>query len=354
MSNFNQDVSVDFDNLSVAENSSVMYYTDMNRAARTAANEFNTLKRIFGTHDDFSAYSYNEELILAIRHSREIDWNEISEISDLPEFIMDDFSDKLKWKILFFNRRMTKKTMKLFRSHLIKVINSDDFIMKLNDSNTHVLDIVLNLNDKLIPNVFAHGYTNSHGEIIERLFDNPSITKSMTNEAMRSACKNGHFEIVKLLENDPRIDNLCFSIKFHEACKKGHLEIVKSLVNDPRIANDDFCTGFQSACRNGHTEIVKSLVNDPRIANDDFGNEFYWACQNDHLDVVKLLVNYPRIDNNYFSVGFHEACKNGHLEIVKSLVDDPRITYYSKNKIEFNGVPYKSEIVTLLKSKLNH
>jgi hypothetical protein len=109
MANFNKDVGVDFDNLSVTEIDSVIDHGDSNLTAIIPHNNKETLKRIFGTYDDFSAYDNEEKLISSIRDSDKVKWDEISEIHDLPEFIKEAFKTKLNWTILLFNRFPTTK-----------------------------------------------------------------------------------------------------------------------------------------------------------------------------------------------------------------------------------------------------
>ena len=120
MANFNQDVSVDFNNLNVTENSSVINHGDSNITAKIPHNNKETLKRIFGTYDDFSEYRDEEGLISAIRDSDEVKWDEVSEIRDLPEFIKDAFKTKLNWTILFVNRFPTAKLVAIDKKKVMK------------------------------------------------------------------------------------------------------------------------------------------------------------------------------------------------------------------------------------------
>jgi hypothetical protein len=69
------------------------------------ATKINILKNIFEKYVNFKGCKTEEELLLTIHYSKLIKWNEISKITNLPEFIMKEFKTKLNWKSICLPKR---------------------------------------------------------------------------------------------------------------------------------------------------------------------------------------------------------------------------------------------------------
>jgi hypothetical protein len=314
------------DNISLTETDGLSTDGKLNEHLEYVKTNEYTLKRTFAKYIEFDREDGEEDLIFAIQDSENIDWSEISMMPKLPEFIMKEFQDKINWNLVFFNRRMISKTIECFEKQLFSVTNHGDFISKLNDSNTNVLNIILITNKKLIPAIFSHACTNNCIKWVSVLVKNPDIDSNNISNGFKIACQNNYEAIVKILVDHPAITPAGILNGFALACQNNYEAIAKILIDNPAITPAAIMNGFDAARYYSHEAIIKILINNPAITPAGISNGFNAACRNNWESIIENLIDHPAITPADISNGFKAACRNNWESIFKILIDNPAIT----------------------------
>ena len=177
---------------------------------------------------------------------------------------------------------------------------------------------------------------NGHILVVERLLQDPRVTRCPLNTALAYASWKGHYDIVLLLINlSNNIEHA-----FNMAARYGHENIVELFMSRNLPKN----TAFLNACRRGHSSIVDRLIEVPcktlnkglQIAarRGDFAianrlmlagailpEALIDASKHGHLEIVNLILEklgagaLPEITTK----AFIESCQSGHLAVVQQL-----------------------------------
>lgn len=367
----------------------IVNYTDL-KNMKNDVNEIKALETVFGKYIDLDQTS-KEDIIFAIRTNKNLDWDAISEIKNLPEYIMSEFKTRIKWKKILFHRPMTSETINKFKEHLSKATNYTGFIESLNDDNLHVLDIVIDINKELIPNIFIHAckmgymcmynilvdnpgitnknlyiacnhaYENDHSEIFRRLIMNPRIDSNIINYCMVKSCETGNIKMIEILIKHKSLE--CNAIKggIQEASEKDMLESIEylndngyldeELIDTTLVAASQYdairIIGYLFSNRNITQEIISKCIyisgveNSPVVFryiydNYDISNgiddTFYAVCENNNRDIFDVLLDDKRLSDDIITYGLYAACKNGHRDIIIRLIYKPQITEENFNE----------------------
>jgi hypothetical protein len=237
-----------------------------------------------------------EDLIFEIQDAPDVNWDEVSAIRKLPEFIMEEFSDQLNWLTILLNRQMTKKTINRFRKQLTIVVKGERFFDNLTDDRHLIMFIALEVCPELFKDLFNY------------------------------VCSHNLINLVRVLLKDPRISAYSIGHSFVDACKNNHFATVEVLLKDPRVSVDSINGGFRSACCVKHcATTVEVLLKDPRVSRDSINGGFRSACCVKHCaTTVEVLLKDPRVSRDAFNFGIAYARQNGRKAIVKILRKDPR------------------------------
>jgi len=167
---------------------------------------------------------------------------------------------------------------------------------KLNDTNTHVLKVVLYTRENLIPDIFGHACLNNHIEIYKYLINKSCITNEIITDIFTTCYESNKFtETFKLLLDHP-------------------------------ISDDKIIEAFNWSCTNGFTDLVKFLIDRPCIIDASINEDYYlndYAARVDKNNIdeetIDLLINKPGFNYVLITRGIIKAKKNDHQEIVDIL-----------------------------------
>jgi hypothetical protein len=184
----------DLDNVSLTETDGLSVRGKYDAHLAYAKTNAYILKKTFANYIDFDEDDEEideDDLIFMIQDYNNIDWEEVSMLPKLPEFIMEEFQNKLNWYTILTNRRMTVKTIKRFKTQLFHVTNRESFRNELNASNTHLLILLLIVNEKLLKRIFRDPmYYDISDEWESLLMKSFLITKDDISERCNRLPKN--------------------------------------------------------------------------------------------------------------------------------------------------------------------
>lgn len=365
------------------EHFQIVNYTDL-KNMKNNINEIKALETVFGKQINLDKIS-KEDIIFSIRTNKNIDWDAISEIRNLPEYIMSEFKTRIKWKKILFNRPMTSETVNKFKEHLVNIINYTGFMESLNDDNLHVLDIVIDLNKDLVPHILMHACKMGYTCMYNILVDNPIITDKNLYAACNHAYENDHIEIFRQLIMNPRVDSNIVNYCMVKSCETGNTKMIAVLIKHPNLERNALKCGLQEACEKNTFETIEylninSYLDDElidatliaacqydaiRIIEYMFSNRnitpenlvkyfyisgvenslvvleyiyrnydvssgiddtFHAACEKNNMGIFDILLADDRLSNDMVVYGLYAACKNGHKDIVIRLIHKPQIT----------------------------
>ena len=241
----------------------------------------------YGKYHNLEPSMDEEDLIFEIINAPDINWDEVSAIRNLPEFIMEEFSDQLNWLIILLNRQMTKKTIDRFRKQLTIVVKGEGFFDNLTDDGHLIMFTVLDVCPELFVTLFRYVCSHNLINLVKFLLKDPRISVYSINSEFTYECHNGRVAIVEVLLKDPRVSADSINDGFRSACRnKCHAAIVEVLLKDPHVSADSINDGFRSACRDGHMTIVEVLYKDPHVSRDSFNFGIAYAYNNKRSIVV--------------------------------------------------------------------
>ena len=261
-----QELVSNFDNISVTNVSDTNYGDDNPNSA--------VMYTIFGKYHKLGPSMDEEDLIDEIQDATDVNWDEVSAIRKLSEFIMEEFSDQLNWVIVLFNRVMTKKIIDRFRKQLLIATKTPKVLDNLIDTKEKAMYVMLNVNEGMFNDIFNH------------------------------VCVSGHVRLIELLLKDIRVTDDMFHSQFTDACQNGRTATVGVLLKDSRLTTDALNSGFISACGNDDHIIFDVLFTDPRITNDMINNGFINAYTVNNFRTVEILNTDPRITNDTINIAF--------------------------------------------------
>ena len=213
------------------------------------------LHEIFGSYCRLRSNMSKEDLKYEILINQDIDWDEVSAISTLPEFIMYEFRYQLNWKIILFHRPMNKKTIIRFEKYLLDAAET--------------------------PNIID--------DLSKILLKNPLVTSEMINAGFMWVCRN----------NRPAI--------------------VESLLKTSLITSEMINCGFLWVCRNNGPAIVKLLLKTSLVTPQMIDDEFSYACRNNRLAIIELLLKTSLVTPKMIESAFSYVCHNKRQDVIKIL-----------------------------------
>jgi hypothetical protein len=290
-----QELVSNFDNISVTNVSDTNYGDDNPNSA--------VMYTIFGKYHKLGPSMDEEDLIDEIQDATDVNWDEVSAIRKLPEFIMEEFSDQLNWVIVLFNRVMTKKIIDRFRKQLLIAPKTPKVLDNLIDTKEKAMYVMLNVNEGMFNDIFNHVCVSGYVRLIELLLKDIRVTDDMFQSRFTNACQNGRTASVEVLLKDSRLTIDAFNGQFISACQTGHAATVELLLKDSRLTEDAIESGFTFACSNNDRTIFEFLNTNSRIKKTVVNNVFVNACRDNNLRIVELLITNPRINTINIAFG---------------------------------------------------
>lgn len=323
------DLGSEFDKISVSNltiSDTESSHTEKPYVKKQSCNTVDTIDNIDILFEIFSKYKKfdrnldEEELIFEIIECEEVDWFEISIMSNLPEFIMDEFSNQLNWVIILLNRKMLKRTLNKFKRELFNATKTHNFVNKLSTIDNYVIiNNILFINEELSTPIFVNACKNGNAHIVKLLLNNFKISNDNINVAFLYACEHNYDTMVEILVNDIRVTNKSFSIGFIDACKNGYVVIVRTLVNDSRNTPQIFNAGLVAACAKKHLLVVGFLARNFKITPSTFKSLFNKACSNGQVNIIQPLADNPSLTINIMNSGYTHAMQNGFQPAIELL-----------------------------------
>jgi hypothetical protein len=282
------------DNISLTETDGLSTAGRFNEHLAYVNSNAYTLKRTFAKYIEFDDGD-EDDLIFAIQDSENINWDEVSMLPKLPEFIMKEFQNKLNWNLTFFHRRMATKTIKLFKKHLFNVTNRTDFLSKLNDTNANLFDIIVNVNAELTFKIF------------------------------NQACQNNYVKwISTLLQYYKNISSREIKYIFYESCHHtSQLSIVRVLMNNPTISPEDIQHGFMLACYYKSMPVFNILIDNPAISPKTVTDLVIDSCKMNRIPIIEFLLNNKKITESDKSYGRANA-SHANNQVIVDMLDQHR------------------------------
>jgi hypothetical protein len=248
----------DLDNVSLTETDGLSVRGKCDARLAYAKTNAYILKITFAKYEEFDEYD-EEDLIFAIQDSENIDWNEVSMMPKLPEFIMEEFHNKINWFLVALNRRMTLKTIKRFEKNLFGVTNNDLFLSKLDDSNTHALNIILSINNNKVKLMFTMAYRNNYNKMISILINHYNIGTLELLEAFKFACKGGNASFISILIDNPAIRRHDISEEFKDACASNNESTIDILSNSGLLTREIITNALRNIVQASNPNMTNRL-----------------------------------------------------------------------------------------------
>ena len=278
--------------------------------------------------------------------SNNTNWDELSSTSDLSESIMEEFSDKLNWLLILFNRKMIKKTIKRFKHQLTLATKHKEFLTKITADKLLNIYIALELNSELSESIFVYVCMKGYNKIVEGILKNYTITPSSINEGFLDAFNNitnidnSYVATVKIIIEMTDIKFETINESFIAVCMNGYTTIadtfIKKLCREigkpiGKIGRAEAATidkGFIIACEYNYVEIVNIILENIGFKVNTVHDEFLRACDDNRTDIVSILIDNICVnsDLNIFNRGFENACSSGNIDILNILIDNQHIT----------------------------
>lgn len=246
------------------------------------------MHEIFGSYCRLKANMSKEDLKYEILINQDIDWDEVSAIPTLPEFIMYEFRYQLNWKIILFHRPMNKKTIRRFEKYLLDAAETPNII---DDLSKILLKNPL-VTSEMINAGFMWVCHNNRPAIVESLLKTSLITSEMINKGFLWVCRNNGPAIVELLLKTTLVTPQMIDDEFSYACRNLRLTIVKHLFKTSLVSPHMIDYEFSYACKNNRPTIVELLLKTSLVTSETIDTEFSYACQNNRQAIIKILQKY--------------------------------------------------------------
>ena len=318
------------------------------------------LHRVFDKYHKFTTNT-SEKMIFEILDSENIKWDEVSFISDLPLFIMEEFDNQLDWSALMFNRKMDDEMIKKFENRIKFAMVSGEFLTKITDRHLSVVRIALKANFEMLSDIFTYACSNNYINIVNDLIVDTRIKSELFKELFNKVCAYGSDDtILKLLIKDKRIivksiingfeqsrtnrNSYNADILLEELCI--HVENITTNILEeiPYLTKFSADELFIYACKFNRINAIKIMLSDIEFTMKIIHIGFIHTCDYDSIDVFKYLHKHKCTTLELITRGLNIACRYSCVNILETMltydygIDVDVLNYQLVNAYEYNFI----------------